>query len=230
VVDDALAGVRDGFRLLMIGGEPGIGKTTVLQAAIGRARDAGFRVLACRSVQAETRMSFTNLGDLLASVEAIELESLPPPQRHALEVALLRAEPTSVPATQRAIGAALLSLLQALSTQAPSWRTGGARRTPRPSSPSRRLTAARQRSGAASACCGPRATISEPGTTNAPKRLPRRSSPMIRPRACAQRRCTCLPRRGRRTSHTPRVRYLKKLCSTSGTTRRWRLGLRPASG
>ncbi len=118
-VDDALAKAGEGFRLLVIGGEAGIGKTTVLDEGVRRARAAGFRVLFCRAAEAESGMSFAGLGDLLALVEPAELTPLPAPQRRALEIALLREEPTGEPNTQRAIGAALLSLLSALSTQQP---------------------------------------------------------------------------------------------------------------
>ena len=74
---------------------------SVLRAGIERAREAGVRVLACRSVQVESRMSFAGLGDLLASVDTTELGPLPGPQRHALQVALLREEPTHEPVTPR---------------------------------------------------------------------------------------------------------------------------------
>ena len=50
-------------------------------------------MLSCRPVEAETQLPYAALGDLLAAVPERELAALPEPQRHALEVALLRAEP-----------------------------------------------------------------------------------------------------------------------------------------
>jgi hypothetical protein len=42
---------------IVLQGEPGIGKTTLWAAAIGRARQRGFRVLSCRPSAAEARLS-----------------------------------------------------------------------------------------------------------------------------------------------------------------------------
>ena len=48
-------------RTLVIGGEPGIGKTTVWEAAIELARELGWRVLSARPSAAEAQPSFAAL-------------------------------------------------------------------------------------------------------------------------------------------------------------------------
>ncbi len=51
---------------LAISGEPGIGKTTLWQAAVERARADGARVLVARPTESEARLAFAGLADLLA--------------------------------------------------------------------------------------------------------------------------------------------------------------------
>ena len=43
---------------LLLEGEPGIGKSTVLQASLALARERDYRVLACAPASEETRLSF----------------------------------------------------------------------------------------------------------------------------------------------------------------------------
>jgi hypothetical protein len=49
---------------LVIDGEAGIGKTTVVGAGIAAAPERGYRVLSCRPVQSEVALPFVGLGDL----------------------------------------------------------------------------------------------------------------------------------------------------------------------
>jgi predicted ATPase len=118
-VDAALEAARSSLAALVLEGEPGIGKTTVWREGLARAAGRGFRVLACRAAQAEARLSFAALGDLLAPLEAAALASLPGPQRRALEAALLRAEPEGAAPDPRAIGTGVVSLITALAATAP---------------------------------------------------------------------------------------------------------------
>ncbi len=104
-------------RALVLTGEAGVGKTTLWEAAIEAARSRGMRVLATRASSAEARMSFAALTDLLDGVDLSSLGSLPAPQRHALEVALLRAEPEERPPDPRAIAVGLLNALRALAAE-----------------------------------------------------------------------------------------------------------------
>jgi len=100
--------------ILMLVGEPGIGKTELLEHAAGRAE--GMRLLRARGVQSEAQVAFASLLELLHPALAL-VEQIPPPQAAALQGALaLR------PATAQdrfAVGAATLSLLAAYAEQAP---------------------------------------------------------------------------------------------------------------
>lgn len=102
---------------LVLEGEPGIGKTTVWTAGAALAAARGVRVLQTRPTEAETSLPFTGLGDLLADVPAALRQSLPPPQRHALAVALLEADAGPRPPDARTIGVALLGVLVALAAE-----------------------------------------------------------------------------------------------------------------
>ena len=100
--------------------------TLLLEGELGDRQDGavagGGRALArtaccaCRPVEAETQLAYAALGDLLAELADEELAALPAPQRHALEVALLRAEPGEHGAPQRAVALGLLAVLRARPT------------------------------------------------------------------------------------------------------------------
>jgi DNA-binding CsgD family transcriptional regulator/DNA polymerase III delta prime subunit len=101
-------------RALVLGGSPGIGKTTLWEAGVEFARHRGLRVLSARPGETEAQMSFAALADLLETVDSEAFDALPALQKHALEVAILRAEPGETPTESRAIPAALLRLLRVL--------------------------------------------------------------------------------------------------------------------
>ena len=101
--------------VLLIQGEAGIGKTTLWQAGVEAARERSFRVLSASPSAAETGMSFAALADLLGGVADEVLAALPAPQRRALEVALLLREAEGSAPDQRAVAAAVLSVLRTLS-------------------------------------------------------------------------------------------------------------------
>ena len=122
--DAELAAVREcvastAAGALVLSGGPGIGKTTLWEASIAIARKRGTRVLVARPSGAEASLSFAALIDLCDGVDASALAELPAPQRSALEVALLRAEPTGVAAEPHAIALGVRSLLRALAADAP---------------------------------------------------------------------------------------------------------------
>jgi DNA-binding CsgD family transcriptional regulator len=104
---------------LLIEGEAGIGKTTLWWAGIDQARHRGWHVLTCRPVESEAALSFSALGDLLEPVPDAVLSTLPAPQRRALDVALLRAEPGPEPPDQRTVAVAFLGVLRVLAGAAP---------------------------------------------------------------------------------------------------------------
>jgi DNA-binding CsgD family transcriptional regulator len=99
---------------LLIVGEPGIGKTTVMFEAIRAAHERRYRVLQARPAEAEADLSFSALGDLLGSLFDAVRDALPAPQRQALEVALLLRE-ADQPADPLTTSSALLTVLTILS-------------------------------------------------------------------------------------------------------------------
>jgi DNA-binding CsgD family transcriptional regulator len=113
VLRDFLGTASSGAAIVLVG-EPGIGKTTVCEAGIAVAREQGWRVLSARPSGAEAGLSFAALIDLFEGVEPAALADLPAPQRSALEVALLRAEPTGVPPEPHAIALGVVNALRAL--------------------------------------------------------------------------------------------------------------------
>ena len=104
---------------VVIEGEPGIGKTTVWEAAVTAASKRGFQPLRARPGGSETKLAFSGLTDLLGEALPGVLSELPPPQRRALEIALLLEDGGGKRADRRAVAAGLLSALRALSTAAP---------------------------------------------------------------------------------------------------------------
>ena len=107
-----------GGAALAIEGEAGIGKSALWQLAVAAARERGLRVLEARPSEAERTLSYAALGDLLRP-ELPALEVLPRPQRRALEVALLLADPDGGGPDRRTIAVATLGALQALSEAQP---------------------------------------------------------------------------------------------------------------
>jgi DNA-binding CsgD family transcriptional regulator len=114
-----LDGLSGGPSALVMEGEPGIGKTTLWFAALERARESGARVLTARPAEAESRMAYAALADLLGGVEDGLWAELPGPQRLAVDRVLLRAEPSGAATDRRAVGAALLSVLERLAGRTP---------------------------------------------------------------------------------------------------------------
>ena len=104
---------------LTLEGEPGIGKTVLWREGVELARARGFRVLRAIPATAETRLSFAALADLLEPVLADVLPTLPPPQRRALEVALLLEDARGAPPDRRAVAFAFLGAVKSLAREGP---------------------------------------------------------------------------------------------------------------
>jgi DNA-binding CsgD family transcriptional regulator len=119
-IDAFLERAAAGSAALVIEGEPGIGKTTLWREAIARAESHELRVLSCRAVEAEAKLSFSALSDLLEPVPDEAFDVLPDPQRRALEVALLRADPRGVRPDPRAVATAFRSVLNWLAVTSPT--------------------------------------------------------------------------------------------------------------
>jgi DNA-binding CsgD family transcriptional regulator len=105
--------------VLVIEGEPGIGKTTLWTEATGRARGAGWHVLSCRPAASDAGLPHVGLADLLRSVPDDAFARLPAPQRRALGVALLREEAGGIDLDPRAVGTGLTALLRLIAGDGP---------------------------------------------------------------------------------------------------------------
>jgi DNA-binding CsgD family transcriptional regulator/predicted ATPase len=108
---DAASG---GPRAVVLEGAAGIGKSMVLAEALRRARGRGITVLDALPSGGEVELAYAGVSDMLASVRET-IDALPPPQRRALRAALLLEEPGQSAPDERAVAAALLGLLSALS-------------------------------------------------------------------------------------------------------------------
>ena len=113
-LDEFLARIDQQPCALLLEGEAGIGKTRLWNEGVERARRCGLRLLSTRPSGAEVKLAFAGLTDLLDAVAADTLPELPPPQRRALEVALLLEEPDDNPPDERAVAAAFLGCLRLL--------------------------------------------------------------------------------------------------------------------
>jgi AAA ATPase domain len=110
VLDGLLADVQAGrSRVLVVRGEPGIGKTALLEYAIQSA--SGFRVARAAGVESEMELAFATLHQLCTPM-LDRLEGLPGPQHDAVGVAFGL---TAGNAPDRfLVGLAVLSLLSAV--------------------------------------------------------------------------------------------------------------------
>ena len=117
-VDRFLEGTRGGLASLLIGGDAGIGKTAIWRAATDHAIERGARVLRSAPAESEHGLTLGGLTDLVSDVSEDELATLPAVQRHALEIAILRAEPSGQLPDQRTISVATATLLRHLAGDA----------------------------------------------------------------------------------------------------------------
>ena len=104
----------DRARVVLLEGDAGIGKTTLMREAITAASNEGARVLAARPAAAEAGLAFAGLGDLLADVLQAIVTELPPPQAAALEVAFLRRKAEGRSVDLHTVSAGVLAALRAL--------------------------------------------------------------------------------------------------------------------
>ena len=99
---------------LVIHGEAGIGKTAIWRAAVERALERGAIVLRSAPAESEGQLTLGGLTDLLSEVGTDRMAALPAVQRHALDIAILRTEPSGQLPDQRTLSVATTSLLQQL--------------------------------------------------------------------------------------------------------------------
>jgi DNA-binding CsgD family transcriptional regulator/tetratricopeptide (TPR) repeat protein len=89
-----VAGLRERGGALIFTGEPGIGKSAMLEAAVARAETLEILVLQARGVQSEARLAFAGLQQLVHPLLG-RIHELPAPQREAIGAALGIAEAAS---------------------------------------------------------------------------------------------------------------------------------------
>jgi DNA-binding NarL/FixJ family response regulator len=116
VIASVLERIDDGGGALVLRGDPGIGKSTVLDEAAARGAASGLRVLRTAGVEAEARLPFAGLHKLLRPVVG-DLTMLPAPQRDALGVALGWA--SGHPPDPFLVGLAVLGVLTDVAARAP---------------------------------------------------------------------------------------------------------------
>jgi DNA-binding CsgD family transcriptional regulator len=114
-LDHLLAAVRGGeSRVLVLRGEPGVGKSALLDYAIGSAPD--FRVLRAVGIESEMELAFASLQQVCAPV-LDHLERIPSPRQEALRVAFGLSAGAS--ADRFLVGVAALGLLSEVAEEQP---------------------------------------------------------------------------------------------------------------
>jgi predicted ATPase len=114
-LDNLIARARGGeSAALLVHGEPGIGKTRLLEHAAAGAAD--FQVLRARPFEAESELAFAGLSELLRPILDL-VDRIPAPQNAALSGGLALGPP--VPGDRFAVAAATLSLLAAAAEESP---------------------------------------------------------------------------------------------------------------
>lgn len=117
-IDALLADASAGRgRALLIRGEPGIGKTALLDCAGARA-DPPARVIATTGVEAEAHLPFAALADIAGPLVG-HLDVLPAPQAGAVRAALALSDRPPPAGDRLATCAGLLGLLRAASRERP---------------------------------------------------------------------------------------------------------------
>src|SRR2546430_5773087 len=101
-------------KALVLRGEPGVGKTALLEYAVKQASE--FRVVRAAGVQSEMELAFAGLHQLLASM-LDRLDGLPAPQGEALRTAFGLA--SGRPPDRFFVGLAVLNLLSDVAEEQP---------------------------------------------------------------------------------------------------------------
>jgi hypothetical protein len=115
LLDGLVSAIRQGeSRSLVVRGDPGIGKTALLEYLVGSASD--LNVVRAAGVQSEMELAFASLHQLCGAL-LDRLPRLPAPQRQALEI-VFGVSPGGAP-DRFLVGLAVLSLLSEAAEQRP---------------------------------------------------------------------------------------------------------------
>ena len=116
-VEAVLAG--RGVRAVLLHGEAGIGKTVLWNEALEIAGVRGYRVVSTRPTEAEAKLPFVGLSDLLGDLVDAATERLPRPQLLALEAALMRTDVEGEPVQPLALSLGVLEVIRSASAARP---------------------------------------------------------------------------------------------------------------
>jgi len=111
--------VPNGPSALLIAGEAGIGKSTLWEAGVEGGQERGCHLLSTRPAEAECKLAYAGLADLLGDVLDEVRPALTEPQQRALEVALLRASARGATHEPRAVAGAALSAVESIGAEGP---------------------------------------------------------------------------------------------------------------
>ena len=114
---DFLDRATHGQAAFVLEGEPGIGKSTLVQVGVEHGRLLGCGVLSARPTEAEHDLAHAGLGDLFEDELDGVVDRLSPPRRRAFEGALLLVDEPFDPVEPRALGIAVRDVLQLLAEQ-----------------------------------------------------------------------------------------------------------------
>jgi DNA-binding CsgD family transcriptional regulator/2-oxo-4-hydroxy-4-carboxy--5-ureidoimidazoline (OHCU) decarboxylase len=116
---ETLLATTTGASTLVIEGSTGIGKTTLLRAAVARAAERGHRALSFQAAEAERDFGLAALGGLLGPVIDEVLPRLPSAQARAIEVAIFRSPAEDSTLGPHLVSAAFTSVLRELAIPQP---------------------------------------------------------------------------------------------------------------
>ncbi|MEJ0028794.1 MAG: AAA family ATPase [Rhizomicrobium sp.] len=117
VIEGLLDRVRDGGGALVVSGEPGIGKSSLLEVSQDLARERAMRVLRLCGVTSETHLPFGALQQAVGPILG-QADTLPARQRSALQAAFGQGDDTAAPDIFL-VGLATLTLLTASAARKP---------------------------------------------------------------------------------------------------------------
>lgn len=113
-----LDSMHSGTARLELIGDPGIGKSALVDDIVAVAVSRGYRVLRARPSRAEVALAFVGLSDLL--LEVTDTSMLTAPEQRALDVALGRSLGDGAPVSTRTLGAGVAAILRGLAADGPT--------------------------------------------------------------------------------------------------------------